>query len=431
MKKVYLSFATDIIHPGHINIIAKAQTLGEVIIGVQTDKIVMKTLRYPLLSLDDRINIIKNIKGVSRVVIQDELFYDKILREIKPDYVVHGDDWRTNYMSGVRERVIEVLKEWGGELVEFPYTNTESVRNLERTFYGRLGVPEIRRGRLKRILSEGQTVSVLEAHSGLSGIIVEKTKVEVKGETKQFDAMWVSSLCDSTVKGKPDIELVDMTSRIKTIEEIMEVTTKPIILDGDTGGLEEHFQFNIRTLERIGVSAIIIEDKIGLKKNSLFGTEVEQQQDSIENFCSKIRAGKKAATTTEFMIFARCESLILNKGMEDALKRAFAYVDAGADGIMIHSRQKTPDEVFEFCDKFKKEFPTVPVITVPTTYNTVTEAELAAHGVNIVIHANHLIRSAFPAMKRTAEYILENGRSYETKDLCMPINDILNLLPNR
>lgn len=430
MKTVYVSFTTDVIHGGHLNIINKATKLGEVIAGIQTDDIVMKTMRYPLLPLEERMRLFENVKGISRVVVQDELFYDKILRELKPDYVVHGDDWVTNYQSPVRARVIEVLKEWGGELVEFPYTHSPAITNLESVFYDKLGVTEVRRGRLKKLLETNQTVRVMEAHSGLSALIVEKTRVVVGDEARHFDAMWVSSLCDSTMKGKPDIELVDMTSRIKTIEEIMEVTTKPIILDGDSGGLLEHFEYNVRTLERIGVSAVIIEDKIGLKKNSLFGCEANQQQDSIENFCAKIRAGKKASTTTQFMIFARCESLILEKGMYDAIQRCSAYVEAGADGVMIHSRRKTPDEVFEFCDQFKKLYPMVPIVAVPTTYNEVTEDELASHGVNVIIHANHLLRSAFPAMQKTAESILFNGRSKEADEMCMSINEILHLIPS-
>lgn len=429
-KTVYVSFTTDVIHAGHLNIIQKASELGDVIAGIQTDDIVMKTMRYPLLPLEDRMKIFSNLKGVSKVVVQDDIYYDQILRELKPNYVLHGDDWVTNYMAPVRARVIDVLKEWGGELVEVPYTHSPSITNLEEVFYDKIGVPEVRRSRLKKLLESNQFIRVMEAHSGLSALIVEKTRVVVDGDPRHYDAMWVSSLCDSTMKGKPDIELVDMTSRIKTIEEIMDVTTKPIILDADSGGLLEHFEYNVRTLERIGVSAVIIEDKIGLKKNSLFGTEANQQQDSIENFCAKIRAGKKASTTTQFMIFARCESLILEQGMDDAIERCSAYVEAGADGIMIHSRQKQPDEVFEFCNAFKKRYPMIPIVAVPTTYNGATEKELASHGVNIVIHANHLLRSAFPAMQKTAESILIHGRSKEADEDCMSINEILNLIPS-
>ena len=274
-------------------------------------------------------------------------------------------------------------------------------------------------------------LSVCEAHNGITGLIVEKTSVDTAHGRKQFDAMWVSSLCDSTAKGKPDIELVDMTSRLNTLEEIMEVTTKPIILDGDTGGQVEHFVYNVQTLERMGISAIIIEDKKGLKKNSLFGAGVGQVQDTIEDFCHKIASGKNAQKTRDFMIIARCESLILEQGLEDALTRCHAYVKAGADGVMIHSKSKTPDEVYAFCDAFRAVDAKTPIIVVPTTYNGATEAELAAHGINIVIHANHLIRSAFPAMQATARSILENGRSREADQLCMSIKEILALLPNQ
>lgn len=430
MKSVYICFSTDILHNGHMKIISRAAQLGEVTVGLLSDEAVATYKHYPLIPLEERIQMFENIKGVSRVVVQQTLDYTEILRELKPDIVVHGDDWITGIQAPIRAAVIEILKEWDGQLVEFPYTDTpteKTLSSLDKLLY----MPEFRRGRLKKLLSYKPCISVLEAHNGLSALIVENTRVETAGGTRQFDAIWVSSLTDSTAKGKPDIELVDMSSRIATLEQIMDVSTKPILLDGDTGGLTEHFVFNIRTLERIGVSAIVIEDKKGLKKNSLFGTEIEQTQDSIENFCAKIRAGKDALNTRDFMIIARCESLILEKGLEDALERCRAYVQAGADGIMIHSRSKTPDEIFAFCTEFRKTNPATPIVVVPTTYNSTTDSELAVHGINVVIHANHLIRSAFPAMQKTAESILSHDRSLEASaDYCMPIKQILTLIPD-
>ena len=430
MKKVYMSFSTDIIHSGHMNIIQKAAELGELTVGVLTDEVIATYKRYPLIPLEERIQMFKNIKGVTNVIVQDKLEYDDVLYRLKPDYVVHGDDWVTGYQARIRERVIEVLKEWNGQLIEFPYSNTvadEIINSLDQ----RLSMPENRRARLKKLLKFKKCLSVLEAHNGLTGLIVEHTKVETEKCLKQFDAIWVSSLCDSTAKGKPDIELVDMTSRINTLDEIFEVTNMSLIIDGDTGGLVEHFAFNIRTLERIGVSAIIIEDKTGLKKNSLFGTEVEQVQESVEKFCEKIRAGKNALKTKDFMIIARCESLILNKGMQDALDRCRAYVEAGADGIMIHSCKKEPCEILEFCSKFREEDQATPLVVVPTTFNSITEEELAEARVNIVIYANHLLRSAFPAMQNVARSILENSRSLEAEKYCMPIRSILTLIPDK
>lgn len=427
MKSVYMCFSTDILHHGHLQLIKKAAALGCLTVGVLTDEVIAAYKRYPLIPLEERVEMFSDIKGVERVVVQDTLSYRKVLHMLRPDIVVHGDDWRTGYQANIRREVLGTLEEWGGELIEFPYTispTEDTISALDQL----MNLPESRRSRLKKLMAYKPCLSVMEAHNGLTGLIVENTKVETPEGVKQFDAMWVSSLCDSTAKGKPDIELVDMTSRIKTLEEIMEVTTKPIILDGDTGGLTEHFVFNIRTLERIGISAIIIEDKKGLKKNSLFGTEVEQTQDSIENFCAKIRAGKDALKTRDFMIFARCESLILEQGIEDALERCFAYVKAGADGIMIHSKSKGPDEVFAFCCRFREVEKDTPLIVVPTTYNTVTEEEFTRAGVNIVIHANHMIRSAFPAMQRCAETILRNGRSCEVDEMCMPIQQILTLI---
>ena len=430
MKQVYISFSTDILHNGHLIILKRAAALGEVTVGLLTDEVIATYKHYPLIPLEERMAMFESLKMVSHVVIQDSLDYTAILEKLRPDIVVHGDDWCVGYQAGIRQRVIETLKGWGGELVEFPYTHTPTEETLS-ALDQMLSLPETRRSRLRKLLAYKPCLSVLEAHNGLTGLIVEKTAVETLEGRRQFDAMWVSSLCDSTAKGKPDIELVDMTSRLKTLDEIMEVTTKPIILDGDTGGLLEHFVYNVQTLERMGVSAIIIEDKKGLKKNSLFGADVDQQQDDIEEFCAKIAAGKNAQKTHDFMIIARCESLILERGLADALTRCHAYVDAGADGIMIHSRQKNPDEVFAFCDAFRKDDVKTPLVVVPTTYNAVTEAELAAHGVNVVIHANHLIRSAFPAMQETARRILEAGCSRPADELCMSIKEILTLLPNQ
>ncbi len=428
-KTVYVATSADIIHNGHINLIKKAAQLGELTVGVLTDEAIASYKRYPLMHLEERMEILGNLNGVSHVVPQLTLDYEENLRKLKPDFVVHGDDWRSGIQSSIREKVISVLSEWGGKLIEVPYTEGVSIERLRGRIDAEGVLPELRRSRLANLLKVKPMVRVLEAHNGLSSLIVENTRVAKGEEIHSFDAMWISSLCDSTAKGKPDIELVDMTSRLDTINQIMEVTTKPIILDGDTGGQIEHFVFNVKTLERIGVSAVIIEDKVGLKKNSLFGTEVDQQQDTIENFCRKITAGKQAQKTRDFMIIARIESLILEQGMEDALTRARAYVNAGADGIMIHSRMKDPAEIIEFCDLFRTEFPKVPIVVVPSSFASIYESELVEHGVRIVIYANHLIRSAFPAMQKTAQSILENGRCLEANDMCLPIKDVIRLIP--
>lgn len=428
-KTVYMCFSTDIIHDGHISIIDRAAKLGRVIIGVLSDEAVTSYKRYPVQQYEERADIIRHITGVSEVIEQKELSYAENLRRLKPDFVVHGDDWKYGFQQPIRQEVIDILNEYGGELVEFPYSNSGVYATLDRRAREQLSVPEVRRARLKRLISMKGCINAIEAHSGITGLIAEKTTVLQDGKTYQFDAMWVSSLCDSTAKGKPDIELVDMSSRFRTIDDIMEVTTKPIIFDGDTGGLAEHFVYTVKSLERMGVSMIIIEDKTGLKKNSLFGTEVKQTQDTIENFCAKIRAGKAAQKTKDFMIVARIESLILERGMEDALTRAFAFVEAGADGIMIHSRRKEPDEIFEFVEKFRAKDSATPIVVVPTSFNTVTEAEFKARGVNVVIYANQLTRSGFPAMKKAAETILQNHRAKEADDMCMSIQEILTLIP--
>lgn len=430
-KTVYAAMSADVVHNGHINIINEGSKYGDVIIGLLTDETIATYKRVPLLDFETRQQIFENIKGVTKVVKQDTLDYATNLKTIRPDYVIHGDDWRTGIQSNIRDNVIKILDEIGGELIEVPYTKGVSATDLEKKLRVFSSTPDVRRSKLRTLLKLKKPITVMEASNGLTGLIVENIKIEddKKAEIKEFDAMWVSSLCDSTFKGKPDIELVDLTSRINTINEIIEVTSKPIILDGDTGGKIEHFVYNVKTLERLGVSAIIIEDKTGLKKNSLFGTEVKQTLEEPEIFADKIRAGKAALCTRDFMIFARLESLIAGYGIEDAMMRAKTYIEAGADGIMIHSKEKDGKEIMEFMKEFRKYSKTIPVIMVPTTYNKFTEEELSEIGANIVIYANHLLRSAYPAMLKTAETILKNGRSLEADELCMPIKEILTLIP--
>lgn len=428
-KTVYMCFSTDMIHSGYIAIIRKAEKLGKLIIGVLSDEAVVSYKRFPLMPFDERKTMFENIAGVYKVVEQKTLSYKGNLEKYHPDYVVHGDDWVTGFQKPIRDEVCCVLASYGGQLVEYPYSKDEKYEELEKRARIELSTPDVRRARLKKALAMKGTITAMEAHSGLTGLIVENTVVEEDGGARQFDAMWVSSLCDSTAKGKPDIELVDMTSRFRTIDDICEVTTKPIIFDGDTGGKTEHFVYTVRSLERLGVSMVIIEDKTGLKKNSLFGTEVIQTQDSIENFSAKIRAGKKAQRTKEFMICARIESLILEQGMEDALIRAFAFAEAGADAIMIHSRKKDPSEIQEFIENFRKKDKTTPIVLAPTSFNSVTEEEWKERGANIIIYANQLMRAEVPAMQKAAETILENHRAEECDAMLMPFKDIIRLIP--
>ena len=428
-RTVYMCFSTDVIHGGHIAIIKKAQKLGKVIVGVLSDEAVMSYKRLPLVPASERKVMFENLAGVWKVVDQETLSYKANLEKYHPDIVVHGDDWCTGFQKPIRDEVVSVLASYGGKLVEYPYSNDQKYADIQARTRSDLAMPDIRRGRLKRVLETKGLVTAMEAHDGLTGLIVENTVVHQDGGAHQFDAMWISSLCDSTAKGKPDIELVDMTSRFRTIEDITEVTTKPIIFDGDTGGKTEHFVYTVRSLERLGVSMVIIEDKTGLKKNSLFGTEVVQTQDTIENFSAKIKAGKKAQRTKEFMICARIESLILERGMEDALTRAFAFAEAGADAIMIHSRKKDPSEIQEFIEKFRAKDKTTPIVLVPTSFNSVTEEEWKERGANIIIYANQLMRAEVPAMQKAAEMILENHRAEECDAMLMPFKDIIRLIP--
>lgn len=429
-KIVYVAMSADIIHPGHLNIIAEAAKLGDVTVGVLTDAAIASYKRLPYMNYEQRAAVVAALKGVARVVPQPTLDYIPNLRKYKPDFVVHGNDWRTGVQAKTRQGVIDTLAEWGGKLVEPEYTPGISSTQLNKAIREVGTTPDIRRRRLRRLLDAKPIVRVMEAHSGLSGLIVENANVVVDNKKREFDAMWLSSLTDSTLKGKPDNESVDVTSRLRTVNDILEITTKPIIYDGDSGGLPEHFVFLVRSLERLGVSAVIIEDKIGLKQNSLFETGNVQQQATIEDQCHKINLGKQAQITDDFMIIARCESLIAGKGEDDAIARCKAYCEAGADGIMIHSKAKTPDEIVSFVKRFRTEVSSdKPIVVVPSTYSQVTETELADIGVNIVIYANQLLRAAYPAMKKVAERILETQRAQEaSNEFCMPIKEIISLL---
>jgi phosphoenolpyruvate phosphomutase len=421
--------SADLIHPGHINILTRAAELGDVTIGLLTDAAIASYKRLPHMTFEQRRAVVANLKGVTHVVAQETLDYVPNLERLRPEYVVHGDDWRTGVQRQTRQRVIDALARWGGRLVEVPYTEGISSTQLNQSLKQIGTTPSVRLSRLRRLLDHKPIVRIMEAHSGLTGLIVENTSVTVDGRRLEFDGMWSSSLTDSTARGKPDIEAVDISSRLQTVNELFEVTTKPLVFDGDTGGKPEHFTFTVRSLERLGVSAVIIEDKEGLKRNSLFGTEVAQTQSSIEDFGSRLAIGKRAQITEDFMIIARIESLILEQGMEDAVRRAEAYIEAGADGIMIHSRRKSPDEVFEFCERYAKLPGRVPLVAVPSSYHQVTESELADRGVNIVIYANHLLRAAYPQMVKVAETVLVHGRALEADPYLAPLKEALSIIP--
>ena len=428
-KIVYLGLTGDIIHPGIVNIISEGAKHGNLIIGLLTDNAIVSHKRLPYLTYEQRKQVLENIKGVSKVIPQEEWSYVPNLKKIKPDFIIHGDDWKTGSLSKIREEVIEAIKEWNGKIIEIPYTQGINSSKLAANMHNIGTTPEIRMKTLRRLIEAKKIVRIMEAHSGLSGLIIENLEIEKDDGIHRYDGMWSSSLTDSTSKGKPDIEAVDLTTRLQTLTDILECTTKPIIYDGDTGGKPEHFVFTVRTLERNGISAVIVEDKVGLKKNSLFGTEAKQELASVEDFCHKISEGKKAQVTKEFMIIARLESLIAGHSVDEALERAFAYVKAGADGVMIHSKEKDGQDIKEFCCRFRREYEKIPIVLVPTTYNQFTEKELVSWGANVIIYANHMLRASYPAMYKVAKTILEAERSLEVNDLCLSIKNILELIP--
>lgn len=432
MKKkslVYIGLAADNIHHGHMRLLETGRNYGDIVVGLMTDSIIAEYKRVPYLNYEQRKKILLNLKGVIGVVPQNEYDYTKNILKYKPDFMVHGDDWKLNYEKKIRNNVIKALKQYGGKLIEIPYTKGVSSEAFNKNHDLNITTPDTRRGLLRRIIDLKKTSRFIEVHNPISALIGENVSVKKNGKFISFDGFWSSSLTDSTSMGKPDTEYIDYSFRLYNINNIFDVTTKPLIFDGDTGGKIEHFDLKIKSIERLGISAIIIEDKSGLKKNSLHLDTSNQTQENSKLFAEKIALGKKAQINDEFMIIARIESFILNKGINDAIKRANKYVSAGADGIMIHSKSKNPKEVFNFAKIFRKNFKNIPLVCVPSTYNQVTEKQLSDIGFNLIIYANHMLRASYPAMTKVARQILMNGRSKESNKNLMSINEILELIP--
>jgi phosphoenolpyruvate phosphomutase len=425
---VYVGMTADVIHHGLINIIEVARGYGDVTIGLLTDKAIVSYKRLPYLNYQQRKKIVENIRGVTKVVPQEEWDYVPNLRALRPDFMIHGDDWKSGVQEKYRRRAMEAVQVYGGKIVEIPYTRDVSSSQILEASRSRGITPSGRVRSLRRLLEVKECLRVMEVHNGLTGIIVERMQEEREGAPVWFDAMWGSSLTTSTAMGRPDTEFLSLDTRLGRIQEIFDVTTKPLILDADTGGQPEHLRFHVRSMETLGISAMVIEDKIGLKRNSLLGNDVFQQQDSIENFCHKLAVAKEAQMTPDFMVFARIESLILDRPMAEAHERADRFLDAGADGIMIHSRKRDGEEVLSFCRDFRKRH-MAPLIVVPTSYDHLHEDLLVRAGATIVIHANHLIRAAYPAMCNVAKSILKSGRSLEARESCLSIGEILRLIP--
>ncbi len=427
-KISYVALSADVLHEGHINILKIASKYGKVVVGLLTDKAIVSYKKLPYLNFDQRLVVVKNIRYVYKVVPQNTLDHTENLIRIKPDYVIHGDDWKKGILKKTRGQVIRTLSKWGGKLIEPKYTNNFSSSNFKKKIYEIGTTPDIRRERLKRLIDSKELVRFLESHSPLSGLIIENLKVKNGNNFSEFDGMWSSSLTDSTVRGKPDNQSVDYSTRINSLGEILDVTTKPVIFDGDNGGRIEHISYLVRTLDRLGVSAVVFEDKIGLKKNSLYLDQKGAKQDSIKDFCKKIEKASNVKISKNLMIVARIESLILNKGMKDALKRADAYSEAGSNLILIHSKKNNPNEIIEFAKKFQKSKHYKPLIAVPSSYSGVKEEQLVKSGIKVIIYANHLLRASYPAMLKTAKIILKNKRSKEAEKNIFPIKEILNLI---
>ena len=428
-KIVYISLTADSLHHGHMKLLEKAREFGDITIGLMSDKATAEHKRIPMLNFDQRKLIVSNLMGVKKVIKQNEWDYSGYIKKYKPEFHVHGDDWKFGYQKEIRKKIIRIMNSYGGKLIEIPYTKGVSSSALVNFKNESITTSEIRRDMLRRTLESKKIVKILEAHSPLSALVGEKTFEKKKGKISIFDGFWSSSLTDSTVMGKPDNESLDFSQRLKGIDQIFEVTTKPLIMDADTGGKIEHFEMKVKSAERLGISALIIEDKKGLKKNSLLSNTSEQTQEDKAKFSEKIQIGKKSQVSENFMIIARIESFILGKDLKDAISRAHSYVDAGADGIMIHSKSKDPKEIFQFSKAFRKIYKEIPLVAVPSSYNHIKENTLQENGFNIVIYANHMLRASYPAMELVAKSILKNNRSKEADRSLLSIKKILDLIP--
>ncbi len=426
-KTVYVALSADILHEGHINILKTAKKYGQVIVGLLTDEAISSYKNIPTLDYFQREIVVKNIKFVKDVIPQKTLDYRNNLNLIKPNYVVHGDDWKSGVQAKTRSQVIKTLSKWGGKLIEPKYTKNISSSEIKSKIVNKL-LPTSRVSLLRRLISSKKIVRVLEAHSPLAGLIIENTKIETQNKIEQFDAMWSSSLTDSSIKGKPDNQSLDFSSRFNGLGDLFDVTSKPLIFDADNGGRLEHILFSVKTLERLGVSAIMIEDKIGLKKNSLFKNQTGATQDKIKDFCKKIQLIKKTRKSNDFLIGARIESFILGKGLKDAIKRAEEYSKAGADLILIHSKEKSPKEIFTFSKIFRKSKYNKPLVAIPSTYSKTNEKKLIENGFKIVIYANQMLRATYPAMQTVVQSILKNKRSYELEKKISSVNELINLI---
>ena len=429
-KKVYVPLAVDFLHEGHINILKTAKKYGEVIVGLLSDEAIANYKTIPILKYKNRELLVKNLKYVSKVIPQQSEDYTFNLNKIKPDFLVHGDDWKYDNRKKTRNKVITILKKWNGKLIEPKYTKNISSSKIRSKIFEIATLPQNRVSRLKRLMTSKKIVRILESHNSLTGLIIENLKVEKNNIYTEFDGMWSSSLTDSATKGKPDNSSLDFSSRISSLNDMMDVTTKPLVFDADNGGQLEHLPFLIRSLERSGVSAIIMEDKIGLKKNSLFKNQSGTQQDKPKIFAKKIKKICLSRQSNDFLVIARIESFIVGKGLKDALSRAVIYSKAGADAILIHSKEKTPAEIFSFAKEFKKSKYFVPLVSVPSTYSKVYEKDLIRNGFKLVIYANQLLRAAYPAMQNAAKTILVKRRAFEVDKKIIPIKEIINLIKN-
>ncbi len=408
-KTVYVGMSADLVHPGHINLLREAASLGRVTVGLLTDRAISSYKRMPFLTFEQRRAVIEHIAFVTAVVPQDTLDYTDNLRLLRPDFVVHGDDWRNGVQAQTRRRVLDVLREWGGTLVEPPYTEGISSTALRMAAMDIGFAPGVRQRRLRRMLDCKPLVRVMQAHDGLSAHIVDRLEETTQGAPREYDAIWVDSLAGAPIRGKPDPLPFDLSSRLVTLHEILDATTKPLICNAGGAGHAAGVTAAVRTLERIGVSAIVIDTEVTDRRAVPAMAASAPPQDDMAAFIREIAAARDARVTPDFMIIARINDRTRDCGADRMMARAAAGVDAGADAVMCDSDPVNPDGIFDLCRRYRRLMNGHPLLVGLSGTEGLQEHDLASAGASMVVYTDTLLRAAREAMISAASQVLSCG----------------------
>jgi len=422
-KTVYVGMVGDMLHVGHINILKTAARLGRVTVGVLTDRAVVGYKRLPLLAFEDRVRVVESIADVAAVVPQKTLSYVENLRALRPDYVVHGDDWRYgDQVSRARAEVIATLGEWGGELVEVAYTKGISSTAIHRSGAADALFSGTRQGRLRRLLAAKPTLRIVEAHSGLSA----KIAAEVRGPdgATGFDAVWQSGLTDAIHRGKSDGGAVDRGRRLQAVEEILDAGPLPLIYDGRAAGRPETVFDLTRALDKAGVSALCLGDRSDPDRT---GPEMSPAET-----VAQIEAVRAACPTGAVMAISRIVVAAPGNGgsgaLDRALDRALALLEAGSDAVMFDSAADTAEPILDIAARLRRQRRDVPLFAAQSDRWGAPIHRFENAGIDAVVYETHLLRATVAPMRRAATALLAEGTG-PAPDLT-PLPELRGLFPS-